>query len=342
MYQVKKLRSALAAIGLATVLGSWSNAGQARIEDTIDRTHEHVPVGSREFVITTVSTRNDLISGGDVLLRIAVARRIALAEVRVAVNGRDVSAAFREETPGSNTLLGQLTGLREGDNVLEVQQRGRFLGLFNARTLLQLTNFPITGPILSGAQITPYECRTQESGLGAPLDANCSAATRVDYFYRTTANVFRTLPNPSGPRPADLASTTTNEGVTVPYIVRVESGTINRSIYRIAMLDNPQAGVPFQPGPGWNRKLVVSFGGGCDAQYNQGVNQAGNALSNNELSRGFAFMISTELVNNQHCNAALQGEALLMLKEHFIEAYAAPKDCWTACSQASAFRTRNW
>jgi hypothetical protein len=327
MYQVKKWRFAVAAIGLATVLGSWSNAGQTHNEDTIDRTREHVQLGSREFVITTVSARNDLISGGDVLLRIAVARRIALAEVRVAVNGRDVSAAFREETPGSKTLLGQVTGLRDGDNLLEVQQRGSFFGLFKARTLLRLTNFPITGPILSGPQITPYECRTLESGLGAPLDANCSATTRIDYFYRTTANAFRALPDPFGPRPADLGSTTTNDGVTVPYIVRVESGTNNRSIYRIAMLDNPQAGVLFRPGPGWNRKLVVSFGGGCSAQYNQGVNQTGNALSNNELSRGFAFMISTELVNNQHCNAALQGEALMMLKEHFIEAYAAPK--WT-------------
>ncbi len=45
------------------------------------------------------------------------------------------------------------------------------------------------------------------------------------------------------------------------------------------------------------------------------------------LSRGFAFMISTELVNQQHGNAVLQGEALMMLKEYFIERYGPPK--WT-------------
>src|SRR5262245_66263425 len=38
-------------------------------------------------------------------------------------------------------------------------------------------------------------------------------------------------------------------------------------------------------------------------------------------------MVSTELVNQQHGNAVLQGEALMMLKEYFIERYGPPK--WT-------------
>ena len=45
------------------------------------------------------------------------------------------------------------------------------------------------------------------------------------------------------------------------------------------------------------------------------------------LSRGFAYVNSTELVNQQHCNQVLQGETLMMLKEHFIEGYGVPK--WT-------------
>jgi hypothetical protein len=36
---------------------------------------------------------------------------------------------------------------------------------------------------------------------------------------------------------------------------------------------------------------------------------------------------STELVNQQHCNAVLQGETTMMLKEHFVENYGVPK--WT-------------
>lgn len=292
--------------------------------DTIHRTRPHEQLGSRELQITTVSTRNDLITGGDVLVRIRAEAHIALGDVGVTVNGRDVTGAFHDEAAGDHAVVGLVTGLRDGDNLLEARDHRHGLG---PRASLVLTSHPITGPVLSGPHLTPFECRTVQSGLGAPLDSDCSAATRIDFFYRASNNTFKPLADPTGPRPADLVTTTTNDGATVPYIVRVESGTNNRSIYRIAMLDDPRPATAFRPGPGWNRKLVVSFGGGCDALYNQGTNQATGALSNNELSRGFAFAISTELVNNQHCNAALQGEAMMMLKEHFIETYGAPR--WT-------------
>ena len=55
----------------------------------------------------------------------------------------------------------------------------------------------------------------------------------------------------------------------MPYVVRVESGTINRSIYRIAILDERRTGKApgeWAPGAGWNRRLAVSFGGGAGTQ----------------------------------------------------------------------------
>jgi hypothetical protein len=209
-----------------------------------------------------------------------------------------------------------------GKNILRASMKG------STAVSLTVTNYPITGPILSGPHLWPYECRTVESGLGDPLDSDCSAAAKTEYFYRTTNNAFKPLPDPSAPRPADLVTTTTNEGKTVPYIVRVDSGTVNRTIYRIAILDDPQPRAPqWIPGPGWNRKLAVGFGGGAGTQYNQGVNQATGALNHVYLSRGFAFMIATELVNQLHSNAVLQGETLMMLKEHFIKTYGVPK--WT-------------
>jgi uncharacterized tannase-like protein DUF6351 len=321
-----KLRLALAALVAFGVLAGLAIAREDDDGNTIHFTREHRQIGSRDFQIDTLSTRNDLISGGDVLVRIGVARNIPFADVRVTLDGRDVTGAFHDEAAGNHALVGLVTGLRVGENILEAREQRR-AGPGGARAFLQLDNHPITGPVLSGPHLTPYECRTVQSNLGAPLDADCSATPRVDFFYRASNNSFKPLTDPTGPRPVDLVNTTTNDGATVPYIVRVESGTNNRTIFRIAMLDDPKPNVPFAPGAGWNRKLVVSFGGGCDAMYNQGVNQATNALSNNELSRGFAFAISTELVNNQHCNAALQGEAMMMLKEHFIETYGVPK--WT-------------
>ena len=81
------------------------------------------------------------------------------------------------------------------------------------------------------------------SACGKPLDKDCSAEDRTDYFYRTTAGAFRPLAN-RAERPADLATAHTLDGKAVPYVVRVESGTVNRTIYRLAMLDESLKSIP--------------------------------------------------------------------------------------------------
>lgn len=275
--------------------------------------------------IKTLSSRPDLVSGGDALIEVKAPAGTELSRLSLQLNGKEVTDQL--QPTGEGRFRGLIGGLTVGENSL-------FLMLKASRMLparLTIKNYPISGPILSGPHLTPYECRTVESGLGQPLDANCTAAQKIEYFYRASDNTFKPLKSVAKEtRPADLVNTTTNDGKTVPYIVRVDSGTINRSIYRIAVLDDPEGPtepLAWKPGAGWNGKLAVSFGGGAGTQYNQGVNQATAALSHLYLSRGFAFMISTELVNQQHGNAVLQGEALMMLKEYFIERYGVPK--WT-------------
>lgn len=271
--------------------------------------------------IKVLSSRADMASGGDALIEVAALDGAAEGDLSVSVNGKPAEVKWvKAENAAAFRAL--VTDLKEGANKVEVSLRKPK----RAKGSLDITNYPITGPILSGPHLTPYECRTVESGLGEPLDANCSANRKIDYFYRASDNTFKPLP--VGERPADLVNTTTNDGKTVPYIVRVDSGTINRSIYRIAILDEPgQSAEEWRPGQGWNGKLAVSFGGGSGTQYNQGTNQATAALNDLYLSRGFAFMVATELVNQLHSNAVLQGETLMMLKEYFIERYGVPK--WT-------------
>lgn len=274
--------------------------------------------------IRTLSSRPDLVSGGDALVEVKTPSGTQLNQLTLTLNGKEVTNQLRVDA-ATGSFRGLISGMAVGENTLLAKAKSPKA----AQARLKITNYPITGPILSGPHLTPYECRTVESGLGQPLDANCSAAQKIEYFYRASNNTFKPLANPAV-RPADLVSTTTYDGKTVPYIVRVDSGTINRSIYRIAILDEPNpevASAQWAPGAGWNRKLAVSFGGGAGTQYNQGVNQANAALNHLYLSRGFAFMISTELVNQQHGNAVLQGETLMMLKEYFIERYGVPK--WT-------------
>ncbi|MGH9831403.1 MAG: DUF6351 family protein, partial [Blastocatellia bacterium] len=278
-----------------------------------------------QMEIRTLSSRPDLVSGGDALVEVKAPAGAPLSQLTLTLNGKDVTNQLRLD-PATGSFRGLISEMNLGDNTLLAKVKAPK----PAQASLKITNYPITGPILSGPHLTPYECRTVESGLGQPLDANCSAKQKIEYFYRASNNAFKPLPDPTGARPSDLVSTTTNDGKAVPYIVRVDSGTINRSIFRIAILDDPNpetASAQWTPGPGWNRKLAVSFGGGAGTQYNQGVNQATGALNHLYLARGFAFMISTELVNQQHGNAVLQGEALMMLKEYFVERYGLPK--WT-------------
>jgi hypothetical protein len=285
------------------------------------------------LTLRVLSSRPDLVSGGDALLE--VAGTPSMDGLRVIVNGRDVTPSFRADTL-RGSVVGLVDGLRLGANTAEVRRGGR-----TAR--LELVNHPIEGPILSGEHLKPFVCQTSQSGLGEPLDANCSVATRVEYFYRSaTAKpatgaaaqlagdraLFKAF-DPAAPRPDDLATIATRDGATAPYIVRVESGTINRAIYRIAILDDPAPApdAAWRPGKGWNGRLMVSFGGGCGTNYTQGANQATGVLFDAALSRGYAHIISTQNVMQQHCNDHLSGEALMMIKEHFVETYGVP--AWT-------------
>ena len=297
------------------------------------------------MILTTLSSRADMVSGGDALVEVRSLGAAQPGGIVVTVNGRDVSQAFRRDD-ARRSLIGLVEGLQPGRNTIVATAGSR-----TAR--LEVTNFAISGPILSGPHLTPFECRTVEAGLGPPLDANCSAPPRVEYFYKSTDPLpaaraagapgppgagFKPLPDPTGPRPADLARATTIDDQTVPYIVRVESGTINRAIYRIAVLDDPAAfdaaaakraaGVgSWRPGAAWNRRLVFSFGGGCGTNYHQGIAPVPIVLFDAALSRGFAHAISTQNVMALHCNDHLSGEALMMIKEHIIERYGVLK--WT-------------
>ena len=265
------------------------------------------------FEIRTLSSRADLVSGGDTLIAITVPAGTKPGQLKVALNGKDITARFTLDA-ASGEYRGLVEGLALGANRIIATTKSP-----RAEAGLSITNHPITGPILSGPHLVPYECSTEASGLGPALDAHCSAHRKIWHLYRSTDNTFKTLPNREGPRPADLATTTTSDGKTVPYIVRVDSGTINRAIYQIAMLDEPGA---------WNRKFVVSFGGSSGTQYIQGVMApppGGGVLNHQALSKGFGFLISSELVNGRRGNGVLQGETLMMIKEYIIERYGVPK-----------------
>jgi Tannase-like family of unknown function (DUF6351) len=274
--------------------------------------------------ITSLSADPGRVTGGDVLLAVDVPRKTSIDRLRIERNGRDVTAAFDPDSAHPRRLVGLVDGLTLGRNTIEAFAAGGSKRLGK----LRLTGHPITGPVFSGPHQTPFICQTGETELGPPTDADCSAPRRTEFFYRSTDGSFKPLPDPTS-RPADLAQTTTRSGETVDYVVRVESGTINRAIYRWAVL---AAGG--EAGEGWNHRLVYEYGGGCGTGYHQGTLGQGVVLDDAVLSQGYAKASASLNTFQTACNEVLSAETTMMVKERIIESLrAAP--VWTMGSGAS-------
>jgi hypothetical protein len=272
------------------------------------------------FRITTLSSRPDKVSGGDALVRVDAPDSTPLSQITVRRNGQDVTAAFRIDTE-HHALLGLVRGLRIGLNTLEVSAGGG-----PAAASLAVINHPSTGPIFSGPHQQPFVCQTQSfrlpngAALGPALDAACSIKTSVLYLYKPASGAeFQPLPSP---RPPDIAITTTTTGQKVPYIVRLETGTLNRSIYQFAVLHDPAESAA--PPRAWNRRLLYTFGGGCTGGwYRQGASLP-KVLNDDIVGKGYAEASASLNVFGNNCQDVVAAETMMMVKERFIETHGQP------------------
>jgi hypothetical protein len=266
------------------------------------------------LTVRALSTRPDTVSGGNVLVQVEDVH----GDLTVSAGGRDVSDAF---TVDGDVAVGLVEGLAEGESVVEAESSDGAAGS------LAVVNHPVTGPIFSGPHLEPYACTTVENGLGEPLDEDCSAATVVRWSYVTTAGAVAPLADPAQ-LPADVA-TTEIDGATVPLVVRTESGTIDRGVYWLHVLDpDPTAGTWDRSA--WNGTLVYRFGGGCGTTYSQGSvigdtgTAAGPFLDLELLRQGYAQATNTLNTFQVQCNDVLSAEAALMTRERFAEGFGVP------------------
>jgi hypothetical protein len=306
------------------------------------------------FTIATVSNRPDLISGGDATVEVTVPAGVDLDRVTVRANGRDVTAALTPD-PATHRLRGLVDGLADGHNELraDVRIHRRFLRWSWDQTLtaerLTVTNHPRGGPVFSGPQIEPWICatptaqqgdattpHTNASGLSTlATDDDCNIATEYKLWYEpasASAGCFGIGPanpcfkayDPASP-PADVATTTTDDGHTVPFVVRVERGTLNRGIYDLAVLFDPAA--PGGGAPVWNGKVQHTFGGSTGSPRRQFAPQstwfspAPGATNDDALSRGFITSASSLTDQLLNANQVVAAETLMMLREHIVERY---------------------
>jgi hypothetical protein len=253
--------------------------------------------------IHVLSNRADIISGGDALIEVVPpAGTAATATVSLQLNGKDAGGAIARRENGR--YMGLVTGLVDGPNQLTARVSGRTYGI-------TLVNHPAGGPVFSGPQIQPWTC---EDGV---QDAQCNRDPTVEFMYKPLAGSGFRLYDPDNP-PSDVAETTTDEGHTVPFIIRVETGNLNRDQYRFAVLWDPsQPWQPWAPQAAFNHKLVIYHGANCHTEYRMGT--APNVLNETILGLGYATM-SHALNNSGHnCNMVVQAEAMIMTKERLIE-----------------------
>src|SRR3954465_12672415 len=162
---------------------------------------------SGDLRIEVLSNRADVISGGDALVQIVRPSDASGVPFKVTVGDRDVTGSFGDDG------VGLIDGLDNGPNVVTATlDDGR-----SAR--ITIANHPIGGPVFAGRQVQPWICQT-----GAK-DAQCNRPTVVSYQYMDAASgSFSSYDPKNPPSPSSIATTTTDQGKKVPYIVRKEDG----------------------------------------------------------------------------------------------------------------------
>jgi hypothetical protein len=207
---------------------------------------------------------------------------------------------------------------------------------------------PVT-PTYTDSLDYPFACRSERSRLGQPLVDNhdnigtavydldaagnkkeeivgyskdCSINTRVLYYYRSRES-GKFLPFEEQ---ADDVEAITIDGQTVPFVVRLEIGTINRHIYIIALLRGPNDTHETPDLSYWNRKLLYQLRGGVGIGRRQGridPNYIPNRRSV-ELQQGYAVVHSTANQTSTSYDIELAEDTMARVKRQFAARYGEP------------------
>jgi Tannase-like family of unknown function (DUF6351) len=299
------------------------------------------PATAPKVAIETVATRADLVTGQSTPVQI-VAPGVNPRRIRVTLGSRTITSAFATRPDGS--FEGRVTGLRLGRNVITAR-----VGAAGAGARLTITDHPISGPLFSGPHIEPWICQpgdtnaqcdhpTENSLYYYSRDATlCAQPTSLDDYIPGglgTPNVTECfVPYNAKHPPKGIRTVTTDRGVTVPFIIRVEKFWQDRDQGQLAVLYRPGSKTsPWaaQKNDPWNHRLEITQGEACGGHNGESSGITPPSLLDDgppsvadpaALRQGFMVM-STALNNSFHdCNVALQAESLVIAKEHIVDQY---------------------
>jgi len=196
----------------------------------------------------------------------------------------------------------------------------------------------------------PFACRTERSGLGQPLVDNqdaagtivyaendsgeqtdeivgyskdCSINTAVYYYYRNR-ETGKFLPYSTWSNDVEELSI---DGQTVPFVVRLEIGTINRHIYVIALLRGPNDSPRVPDLSYWNGRLIYQFRGGVGIGHRQGRIPLYYIPDRNQdsLQDGYAIAYSSANQTSTSYDVELAEDTMARVKRHFTARYGEPR-----------------
>ena len=275
-----------------------------------------------ELNLQVISSRADMASSGNALVQVTVPSPARLDRLRVTQGGTDVTGRFRSVNGNERVRRALLDGFGGVATITATVP-----DFSQAR--LQIVNHSVNGPILSGVRQTPFICQT----VSPPLNADdCSLATTVSWRYQLasggnwqTATSAGAIPATSQLKLTTVAPTGDRSSTpTVPMLVRVETGTINRANYRIGFLVDP-ADLNEPSNTAWNGRLVYTFGGGCTGGFAQGaIGSQNNWLPMEEIVNGYAGAGSSQNAFGIRCSDAVSAETVSMVKERFSKEWRPP------------------
>ena len=197
-------------------------------------------------------------------------------------------------------------------------------------------------PLFSGKNDYPFLCSTERSGLGQPLVDNqdqegITAYARNDKGQKTKqiigyskdcllpteVHYYAKIKDQDGFR---LLDEEVELREPVEEFIRVETGTINRHIYVLAIpvthSDTPEE---FDPSK-WNSRLIYRFKGGVGVGRKQGSVSVPKLLYEHgpQLMQGYAVAFSTGTQTSNHYDIWLSEDTALRVKRQFSARYGKP------------------
>ena len=122
--------------------------------------------------LSVLSSSPQWVSGGDARIAVRVASDHH-DKLEWWLNGAKVTPALQSS---EDRLEGVITGLVNGENRLEVRNTAS-----GKTDTLVLTNWPITGPMFTGPQQTPFTCTATQFGLQPLVDSASGEAVHPGF-----------------------------------------------------------------------------------------------------------------------------------------------------------------